>query len=176
MLSPLVLASPSTTPLRHSFSPIKPQTADTNTPPASPVRINGDIKGKGKARAVEPLEEPELEAMALAFERRGLVMRRCLAMWQKRTTDRAEWAEACRQSEKYSEKVRRAREKGALKRPSPGRQAENDSKRIKLVGNDEGDMDDVSTLSTSQKRSSLRRKKYEAPRTDEDLAKRFQEV
>ncbi|KAJ6571869.1 hypothetical protein B0H19DRAFT_1131654 [Mycena capillaripes] len=182
MLSPLVLASPSSTPLRHSFSPVKqPPTADAAAPvrPVSPVRINGDIKGKGKAREVES-PEGDLEAMALEFEQRGLVMRRCLAMWQKRTTDRAEWAEACRQSEKYSEKVRRAREKekGALKRSSAnGRRAENETKRMKLLegADDEVEMEDVSTLSASQKRASLRRRKYEAPRTDEDLAKRFQE-
>ncbi|KAF8189987.1 hypothetical protein K438DRAFT_1676621 [Mycena galopus ATCC 62051] len=196
MLSPLVLGSPSSTPLRqHSFSsPVKSLqlqtqtptlgTADASTPllapPPSPLRINGDIKGKGKAREVEQTQE-SLEAKALAFEQRGLAVRRCLAMWQKRTTDRAEWAEACRQSEKYSEKVRRAREKekGALKRPSPnGRRAENESKRIKLLGNgdEEGDLDmeDVS-VSGSTRRSSVRRRKYEAPRTDEDLAKRFQE-
>ncbi|KAF7326366.1 Nuclear export factor [Mycena venus] len=185
MLSPLVLASPSSTPLRHSFSPVKQQTQTSTSAPAltaaerapSPVHINGDIKGKGKARAVEPVEG-NLEAMALAFEQRGVVVRRCLALWQKRTTDRAEWAEACRQSEKYSEKVRRAREKekGVLKRPSPnGKKAENGSKRMRLVGNGEdGDME-ILDVSAAKRRTSLRRRKYEAPRTDEDLAKRFQE-
>ncbi|KAJ7336454.1 SAC3 domain-containing protein [Mycena albidolilacea] len=195
MLSPLMLASPSATPLRHSFSPVKqaqpqpPTHSHSHTEtqamvdaPEPPLRINGDIKGKGKARAVETTEEG-LEARARAFERRGVVVRRCLAMWQKRTTDRAEWAEACRQSEKYSEKVRRARrENGALKRPSPnGKRAESGSKRMKLLGDGEGEgggdtsMEDVSALSASQKRSSLQRRKYEAPRTDEDLARRFQE-
>ncbi|KAF7349173.1 Nuclear export factor [Mycena sanguinolenta] len=187
MLSPLVLGSPSSTPLlRHNFSPVKPPQSSTQAPAgaAPPLRINGDIKGKGKAREVEPTEE-SLEAMALAFERRGYVVRRCLALWQKRTTDRAEWAEACRQSEKYSEKVRKAREKerekGALKRPSPnGKRAENgngSSKRIKLLTNgEEGDVDmmDVSVPSPAKRRSSVRRK-YEPPRTDEDLAKRFEE-
>ncbi|KAJ7749297.1 hypothetical protein DFH07DRAFT_829171 [Mycena maculata] len=175
MLSPLVLASPSTTPLRHSFSPMKPQVLDAGTV-LSPMSINGDRKGKGKEKAVDV----DLEALALAFEQRGLVVRQCLAKWQKRTTDRAEWAEACRQSEKYSEKVRRAREreKGVLKRPSPnGKGAENASKRMRLLGNgaEEPDVDDVFTSSTAKKRASLRRRKYEAPRTDEDLAKRFQE-
>ncbi|KAJ7241021.1 hypothetical protein B0H12DRAFT_1133993 [Mycena haematopus] len=174
MLSPLVLGSPSSTPLRHSFSPVKPQLQTQSLPDAaplpSPLRINGDIKGKGKARAVEP--EESLETTALAFEQRGLVVRRCLAMWQKRATDRAEWAEACRQSEKYSEKVRRAREKekGALKRPSPnGKLAENDR------NGEDVDMEEVSAPSPAKRRSSLRRRKYEAPRTDEDLAKRFEE-
>ncbi|KAJ7039915.1 hypothetical protein C8F04DRAFT_1085319 [Mycena alexandri] len=194
MLSPLVIGSPSSTPLKHSFLPVKPplHRADSSGGSSasglravSPLRLNGDIKGKGKARAVEesdPAEERDLEARALRFEQRGLAVRRCLAMWQKRTTDRAEWAEACRQSEKYSEKVRRARERGSgvgVKRPGvAGR--ENGSKRFRLMGSENGeedaDMDDASsTLSVSKKRSSLRRTKYEAPRTDEDLAKRFQE-
>ncbi|KAJ7442519.1 SAC3 domain-containing protein [Mycena galericulata] len=174
MLSPLVLASPSATPLRHSFSPVKPQAVV-----APPTPINGDREGKGKEMAADVDADADLEAKALAFERRGLVVQRCLAKWQKRTTDRAEWAEACRQSEKYSEKVRRAREreKGTLKRPSPnGKGVESDSKRMRLLrnGDDESDAD-VFALSAPRKRSSLRRRKYEAPRTDEDLAKRFQE-
>ncbi|KAJ7770634.1 hypothetical protein B0H16DRAFT_218508 [Mycena metata] len=194
MLSPLVIGSPSSTPLKNSFSPVKAplQRAGSSGGSSagglravSPLRLNGDIKGKGKAHAVEessPPEERDLEALALGFEQRGLVVRRCLAMWQKRTTDRAEWAEACRQSEKYSEKVRRARERGSgvgVKRPGmDGR--ENGSKRLRLMegenGEEDADMDDASsTLSMSKKRSSLRRKKYEAPRTDEDLAKRFEE-
>ncbi|KAJ7136142.1 hypothetical protein C8R44DRAFT_769794 [Mycena epipterygia] len=173
MLSPLVLASPSSTPLRHSFSPVKPQAGAI----ASPATINGDRKGKGKERA----DDADLEAMALAFERRGLVVQKCLAMWQKRTTDRAEWAEACRHSEKYSQKLRRTREKDkGVKRPSPnGKGVENESKRMRLSGNgdDQSDVDmgDVLTLSTAKKRASLRRRQYEAPRTDEDLVKRFQE-
>ncbi|KAJ7615024.1 SAC3 domain-containing protein [Mycena polygramma] len=176
MLSPLTLGSPSATPLRNSFSPMKaPSAGAAPARPVSPLRIHGDLKGKGKARAED--DQPDLEGMARAFEQRGLVVQRCLAMWQKRTTDRAEWAEACRQSEKYSEKVRRAREKekgrSALKRPSPnGKRAESESKRIKY-GEDEAEMEDVST--PSKRRTSLRRRKYEAPRTDDDLAKRFQE-
>ncbi|KAK7046765.1 nuclear export factor [Favolaschia claudopus] len=187
MLSPLVLSSPSMGPLRTpSFSPVKP-TASASTSagiavplqPPSPLRINGDFKGKGKATATVQTEE-ELEAKALVFEQTGTVMRRCLALWQKRTTDRAEWAEACRQSEKYSEKVRRAR--GTEKRASPnGVRVENRSKRMKLLENgragDDFDMGDVSvtSVSSSMKRSTLRKRKYESPRTDEALAKRFQE-
>ncbi|KAJ7207064.1 hypothetical protein GGX14DRAFT_456067 [Mycena pura] len=174
-LSPLFLGSPSVAPLRNSFSPAKPQASPTDT---SPARFNGDIKGKGKERA-DVAAPRDLEAMALAFEQRGLVVRRCLALWQKRTTDRAEWAEAVRRSEKYSEKVRREREKGTLKRPSPnGKHFDIDNKRLKLSrnGEDEPDMDLVSTTpSSAMKRSSLRRKRYETPRTDEDLAKRFKE-
>ncbi|KAJ7145418.1 hypothetical protein C8R43DRAFT_1012730 [Mycena crocata] len=171
MLSPLVIASPSSTPLRHSFSPVKPPPA-VATPPRP--QINGDRKGKGKERAADL----DLEAMALDFEQRGLVVQKCLALWQKRTTDRAEWAEACRQSEKYSEKVRSARESTLAKRPSPnGKTAERNSKRMKLLrnGDDELEGEEGLTLSTAKKRAGLRRKKYEAPRTDEDLAKRFQE-
>ncbi|KAJ7151013.1 hypothetical protein C8R46DRAFT_1123015 [Mycena filopes] len=195
MLSPLMLGSPSSTPLRHSFSPTKPplQRADSSggsitgaLRAVSPLRLNGDIKGKGKARAVdepEPMVKEDLEARALGFEQRGLVVKRCLALWQKRTTDRAEWAEACRQSEKYSQKVRRARERGGgggVKRLALVDGRENGSKRLRLsgseIGEEDADMDDASsTLSVSKRRSSLRRKKYEAPRTDEDLAKRFQE-
>ncbi|KAJ7637048.1 SAC3 domain-containing protein [Roridomyces roridus] len=159
MLSPLVLASPSATPLRHNFSPVKPQTREVSA-------LNGDRKGKGKEKEDA---DADLEAKALTFERRGLGMRRSLALWQKRTTDHAEWAEACRQSEKYSEKVRRAREKGALKRPSPNGKAGDAVKRMKLLGNGEDEPD------VAKKRVSPRRRKYETRRTDDDLAKRFQE-
>ncbi|KAJ7484620.1 SAC3 domain-containing protein [Mycena latifolia] len=165
MLSPLVLASPSTTPLRHSFSPTKPQAPNTGI-------LASPISRKGKEKETVP--DADLEAKALAFEQRGFVVRKCLAQWQKRTTDRAEWAEACRQSEKYSQKVRR--EKGGLKRPSPNsKTAEKDSKRLRLLenGEDQADVDDAQSM--AKRRASLRRKKYEAPRTDEDLAKRFQE-
>ncbi|KAJ6590462.1 hypothetical protein DFH09DRAFT_205833 [Mycena vulgaris] len=169
MLSPLVLASPSSTPLRHSFSPVKPQAADTGI-------LGAGISRKGKEKEKETVEVADLEAMALAFEQRGIVMQKCLALWQKRTTDRAEWAEACRQSEKYSQKVRRG--KGGLKRLSPnGKGAEHESKRLRLLGDgdDPADLDGSLALSTAKRRASLRRRKYEAPRTDEDLARRFQE-
>ncbi|KAJ7669015.1 hypothetical protein B0H17DRAFT_1162276 [Mycena rosella] len=160
MLSPLVLASP--------FSPVKPQATDPGSLALAPSSSSGmlglPISRKGKEK--ETAADADLEALALAFEQRGLV---------KRTTDRAEWAEACRQSEKYSQKVRR--EKGGLKRPSPNGKAEKESKRMRLLGNggDEPEGDDGLTLSTAKRRASLRRRQYEAPRTDEDLAKRFQE-
>ncbi|KAJ6611001.1 hypothetical protein B0H10DRAFT_2058094 [Mycena sp. CBHHK59/15] len=177
MLSPLVLASPSSTPLRNSFSPVKPQAVDAGAA-VSPTPI--DRKGKGKERAEDPVPDRDLDAVALAFEQHGLAVKTCFATWQRRTTDRAEWAEACRQSEKYSQKVRRAREmdKGGLKRTSTnGWEAENGNKRMRMLENgaDESELDSVMSTCTAKRRTSVRRKKYEAPRTDEDLAKRFQE-
>ncbi|KAJ7236039.1 SAC3/GANP/Nin1/mts3/eIF-3 p25 family-domain-containing protein [Mycena rebaudengoi] len=162
MLSPLMLPSPSDTPLRHSFSPVKE---------AASLIKGADLKGKGKERAEDVVLDGDLDARARAFEQRGLAVRTCFETWQRRTTDRAEWAEACRQSEKYSEKVRWARERekeqGAMKRPSPRGKEElrSSNKRIKLA---EDRMDE------SELNGGILTE-YEAPRTDEDLAKRFQE-
>ncbi|KAJ7057795.1 SAC3 domain-containing protein [Mycena amicta] len=178
-LSPLVIASPSI-PSRSSFSPAKRPRVNEQE---SPSRLNGDIKGKGKERAEENAGA-DMKTKALAFERRGLGVREPFALWQKRTTDRAEWAEAVKRSERYSEKVRKQREmgNGSAKRGSPNGKhtlRESGGKRLKM--DEDGDETDVfsasaSSLNSSKKRRPVpRRHKYENPRTDEDLAKRFEE-
>ncbi|KAF7323847.1 Nuclear export factor [Mycena kentingensis (nom. inval.)] len=164
ILSPLVIASPSIPSRSSSFSPGKRQTME------SPSRLNGDIKGKGKGREIGLEVERDMEAKALAFERQGTVVRSCFAVWQKRTTDRAEWAEAVRKSERYSEKVRR---EGKRMRMSVDAKANGavtpESNALSLSAS-------TASLTSSKRRKSMpRRTKYETPKTDDDLAKRFEE-
>ena len=59
-----------------------------NGPPHSPIP-----NGKGKNKA----EPRDLEAEADAFESKCLLLRQYFAQWQERTTDRAAWAEACKE-------------------------------------------------------------------------------
>ncbi|KAF7300705.1 Nuclear export factor [Mycena chlorophos] len=161
MLSPLVIASPSIPPLRNnSLSPAKrPRiTEDENE---SPSRLVGSIKGKGKARELQQEPSEEMLARALEFERRGTGVRECFAVWQRRTTDQAEWADAVKKSERYSQKVRREREAGFG--DSVGKRPRNGDESISPL------------RSAKRKRQTPRRHKYESPRTDEDLAKRFEE-
>ncbi|CAK5272216.1 unnamed protein product [Mycena citricolor] len=89
MLSPLVM-TPSSTPLRTSFSPTK-----QISPP--------DRKGKGKATDID------LETQAREFESRGLLVRESFKRWQKLATDHAEWIAACQRGERYSATIRSRR-------------------------------------------------------------------
>ncbi|KAF7289939.1 Nuclear export factor [Mycena indigotica] len=174
MLSPLVISSPSVTPLRNNYSPAKRPRVEE-----SPLRINGDIKGKGKQRGEQIVEVDDgLDAKALTFERRGLTMRESFGVWKKRTTDHAEWAEAVKNSDRYSRKVRREREQG-VKRSSPNARfplGASGGKRPRMsVDEDVFSASTSSLLSAKRKRQTPRKHKYETPRTDEELAKRLGE-
>ncbi|KAF9265005.1 hypothetical protein L218DRAFT_924765 [Marasmius fiardii PR-910] len=134
----------------------------------------GLSKGKGKEKAtspVEPLEEQLSDAAS--FERRSTTVKDCWNAWRSQTTSRLAYREAVGRSEMYRDKIRREDELSKSTGTPEGRK-----RRISLARSTSS-MDDSVTRSPLRKRARKRVSAvsidYQAPRTDEELARRLKE-
>lgn len=155
MLSPLFPSSPS--PAKRS-APSLPATGLSGVPQLEQTAFNSDtpthVNGKTKQFGVES------DSKALEFSKRSVVVASCFKRWRDRATDQAAWIEACRRSDAYSQKVQRQK---MSETPPP-------TKRQRMSS--EG-----STPSTyKQRRVKKRVVDSHKPRTDEELAHRFEQV
>ncbi|EIN04440.1 hypothetical protein PUNSTDRAFT_146422 [Punctularia strigosozonata HHB-11173 SS5] len=111
VLSPLVPSSPSTSKLPPpplatppALDLAKPKGALQLDPGTPSVSISEKAQGKQRAFDKDIAREE-----ALAFERKGVLVKECFGRWKEKTIDRAEWKEACRRSDDYNKKVQRDR-------------------------------------------------------------------
>jgi nuclear mRNA export protein SAC3 len=155
LLSPLYLASPATSPTRNpagNGAPSHLTSIPLLDPGSKHPKDQALLNGKGKEPAID------LDAMAITFSRKGLLVKECFGRWRKRATDRAAWIEACEQSDRYRQKIQRERK---FRVPPP------EKKRR------------MSTALPQSPQKRIRRRisnKYRPPIDDEKLAQRFQEV
>ncbi|OBZ73222.1 hypothetical protein A0H81_07192 [Grifola frondosa] len=106
--APSPVPSGSLSPLIRVPAPVLPVPGPSSiSAGASAMQRNGKIPSSSKGKAKETAED--LDAQATAFLRRSSVVKKHFKTWVRRTTDRAEWLEACERSELYKEKLRRER-------------------------------------------------------------------
>lgn len=129
--------------------------------------IRSDHNAKGKQRGEET--NVDLKTVAIAFVRRGTIVRKCFDKWKKRAIDRAMWTEACARSDMYKEQVHRSR----LSR-STSSVADRSSSPPTEKRQDQA-MQPVSTTRHDRQRR-RRSSQYRPPVTDDVLVKRLKEV
>ena len=163
VLSPLVIGTPtaSGSKILHNFSPLP--SARSTKQDISPI-----INGKGKTPQTSKYDENKIEEMknkALMFAQRSLLVKNCFKRWLKVATDRAEWLEACQNSNAYREQVH------SRSRPTSQLSLTNGKRRISAASGE-------ANSPPAQRKRARRRisSQYHPPRTDEELAKRFKEV
>ncbi|KAH7925714.1 hypothetical protein BV22DRAFT_1010643 [Leucogyrophana mollusca] len=117
----------------------------------SPLNVSSDIIGKD-----------ELQRKALAFSRKGVLVKDIFDRWRERTAARIKWIEACRRSDSYSQKVQ-------TQRRLPSNTGNITPERKRKTG-------PVDTRTPVRKRLKNRLStEYKPPRNDEELAKRFEQ-
>jgi hypothetical protein len=118
---------------------------------------------------------------AVAFERRGVVVRECWKRWMKKNAERVAWVEACKQSEAYSAKIREQRTLQQRQQQLQAKQngvvaiVNGTSKALTTTNQDRKRRMEV----TPQKKRARRRVQtgeIQHPIVDEDIARRFKEV
>ncbi|PPQ99374.1 hypothetical protein CVT24_009204 [Panaeolus cyanescens] len=183
ILSPLTLGTPTNASFKplNNFTPLSTPSTSRRfsgftppTPPVPPVTTNG----KGKAPEVKYTSEQveELKAKALSFAQKGQLVKKFYKKWMYRTMDRAAYHEACRQSEKYHNKLQSSQSSrnGSLRLGSvsrPGTPADR-KRRISMNASTSTDP----SVSPQKKRARKRvSREYKPPQTDEELAQRFKE-
>lgn len=164
VLSPLPLASPSTSRTYHNFpngsgaspmpSPLSARKTSLGVIPNSPLNGHSFINGKGKQPDVDQKTE------AIAFTNSSALVKDCFKRWRTKLQDKLAWTEACRRSDAYSQKVQRERASG-----SP---AVDKKRRATMNGSEPSPL-----RKRARKRMSA---EYKAPHTDEELARRFKAV
>ncbi|KII90394.1 hypothetical protein PLICRDRAFT_136628 [Plicaturopsis crispa FD-325 SS-3] len=142
---------------RSSPLSISQTSTPTTSPSKSPAALEAvDSIGTSRKSRVD------LDELALQFVKKSSTIRNAFSRWLQRTMDRAAWADACRRSDAYSQKIQRERA-SASATPSI------DKKRRRVSGI----LPETPTLRKRvRKRMSS---EYQPPRTDEELARRFQE-
>ena len=117
---------------------------------------------------------------ALAFARRSMVVRDAFERWVQRATDRAAYLEARRHDEEYRAKLQRARGDGQIAALDMARATNRMSVDKKRRVSTNGTVEDEHHRGQAPMKKRAARKRvsgdYRAPRTDEELAKRFKEV
>lgn len=166
----------------NNFSPLStPQHSGVFRASSVSSPSKAKINGKGKApdrlpySMFDDLEEVEkMKKIAQSFVQKSLLVRESFRKWVKKTTERAEWHEAIKHSDEYkkklqSQRLNQSRQSSIMRSTSTRPGTPSDKKRrISLNGLD---------VSPSKKRAKKRVSgEYRAPRTDEQLAKRFKEV
>jgi hypothetical protein len=170
----------------------KPKISETPTsPPSNIFGLKDDTitpltrKGKGKERETHtpsklshsitmPSDTKSTKVAqkgkALDFAKKGLVVKTCFRLWQKKTTDKAAWLEAVQHGEAYRNRVRASN----ARTPTP----RGDRKRtISSFGATNDPLNGSLNGSPPKKRARPRiSSEYRPPLPDEELAKRFQEV
>lgn len=175
ILSPLALPSPKT---------MKPSPAESGAP--SPLALaegvasssklglhdlNGlpspskSSKGKEKAREA-PVDQ---DAVAVAFLRKGTIVKKYFKRWVDRTTDRAAYAEALRRSDAYKAKVQRHRLSNSLSAIHDSPPSEAKKRRMSMTGSPEPGY-------AKRARKHRVSTEYRQPVSDEELARRLKEV
>ncbi|KAF9530689.1 SAC3/GANP/Nin1/mts3/eIF-3 p25 family-domain-containing protein [Crepidotus variabilis] len=180
ILSPLVMGTPT-----GSNSKIFPNNFPTLSTPQhsrvfratspSPSKSN---KGKAPVRSMyDDLKEvEEMKKKAHSFACKSIVVKELFSRWMKKATERAAWHEAVKHGNEYKTKLlsqslnqTHSRQSSILRSSStrPNTPLMEKKRRISLNGLD---------VSPSKKRAKKRISiEYRAPRTDDDLAKRFKE-
>lgn len=111
ILSPLVIPSPSTSRFFQSVPHLLRRDSQSSPLRAAVSKTSDDklkeptLPHPDQVRRADPL----LEATALNFSRKSLLVKTCFSRWRERLSDRAKWLEACRRSQAYSEKVQAER-------------------------------------------------------------------
>lgn len=172
-LSPLVLETPSTNrPLTRTVessnailsigSPMSVVDTGAERLPASPYGhtiINGKWRGRAPNESDNMHDDQDNKSRALSFCRSGCLVRNSFETWRARLMDRVAYAEACRRSEAYSNKVSRSKHPDLTL---------SDLKRRPLAPN----------LDASPTPKRLRRRlgSYRPHQTDDTIAQRLKEV
>ena len=176
ILSPLALPSPRAlkTLKSASIDMLSPSPSLTLDAAPSSSKLDGlnssptthkSHKAKGKEK-----ETPiDYNTMVDGFLRKSLVVRKYFDIWVKRTTDRAEYAEALQRSDAYKEKVRQDRLSRNLGHVNNTHRTPEAKKRSMSVLAPQK----LGYAKRSRKRIST---EYRAPISDEDLARRLKEV
>lgn len=151
------------------------------------------LNGKGKGREKEPLPLPlpspppqparrpeipemstekmkQMEEKARAFEKASFVVKAAFEQWMEKVVARAEYIEACKQSDVYREKLLRQSLNGSANKGKGGEGTPDKKRRISGTSHPPGE-------SVQRKRARKRASTtYQEPRTDDELAQRFKEV
>ena len=162
VLSPLPLASPSTSQTYHNLpngsgvspmpSPLLAQKRSIGVIPSSPM--NGHSVNNGHQRDADRKAEP------IAFANRSVLVKNSFERWHTKLQAKLAWAEACRRSDAYSQKVQRERASGTL--------TVDKKRRATMSGSESSPL-----RKRARKRISAQ---YKAPHIDEELARRFKAV
>lgn len=162
VLSPLPLASPSTSQIYHNLpngsgaspmpSPLLARKRSASVIPNSPTN--------GHSLSDEKQLDADREAEPIAFAKRSVLVKDSFERWYTKLQDKLAWTEACRRSDAYSQKIQRERTSGS---PTV------DKKRRATISGSES--------SPLRKRARKRiSAQYKVPHTDEELARRFKAV
>ncbi|TFK63645.1 hypothetical protein BDN72DRAFT_847389 [Pluteus cervinus] len=151
LLSPLTPSIASSS----SFGYFGNAASPTKKAPSEPLLVPND-KGKAPEKRVD---EEELARRALEFAQKSFPVKELFQHWRTRTLEQVAWKDACRQSEAYKVKIQRERN---------SQTPISDRKRR------------VSASTARSEPLERKRKKrisstYQAPRTDEELARRLKE-
>lgn len=183
MLSPLVMGSPTMPDAKpfNNFTPLSTPKALRRFSAVAPAPLSPSGKSKDSLHALYSADDIEaLKERALAFARRSVLVRSTFERWVQRATDRAAYLEARRHDEEYRAKLHRARADervGVLEPARVGNRMSVDKKRRVSTNGTPGD-EHHHGQAPMKKRAARKRVSgdYRAPRTDEELAKRFKEV
>ncbi|KAI0344374.1 hypothetical protein BDW22DRAFT_1355768 [Trametopsis cervina] len=165
-LSPLALATPKSG-ITHANDEDSP-TVISAVASSSRVLLDVDFTKtiasptKGKAKDTGD----HLKTLALNFARRSSSVRGCYNLWKKRTADRVAWAEACRRSDAYKDKVHQHRLSSSLSSLPNAQPDASRKRRPSTVRSPEHPRRKGPRRSTGQ---------YRAPITDDELVKRLKE-
>ncbi|KJA18922.1 hypothetical protein HYPSUDRAFT_44772 [Hypholoma sublateritium FD-334 SS-4] len=182
MLSPLVMGSPTMSDAKpfNNFTPLSTPKALRRFSGTAPALPSPSEKGKDSVHTMYDADDTEVQKeRALAFARRSVLVRSAFERWVQRATDRAAYLEARRHDEEYRAKLHRARadgRAGALELARAGNGMSVDKKRRVSTNGTAGD-EHHHGQAPMKKRAARKRVSgdYRAPRTDEELARRFKE-
>lgn len=123
----------------------------------------------------------QMKKKALGFAQRGVIVRQAFRQWMQRAIDKAAYLEARKRDEEYREKLHRSRGSAGVgplaftstQGVNGNGRAVDKRRRVSTNGVATGENGPSPMKKRARKRMSG---EYRAPRTDEELAKRFKEV